>query len=293
MTCWRLLLVSVCVLQIKLCDITVTASATDQLPSCRPGAFIQNEQCATCPSHHYCKGGRETPSLCPSNSFDYYTGNTTNIDDCACDAGFFRTDDADTIAIALSQHGLSLQDSRMLWCVLCPVGYLCDAPRRRASSQTLVTKCPALGTTRAPGASLLSDCTCMPGSYNDSIRTNLTFPCVTCLENHYCVGQNIRPSSCAPKTISSAGATSSAGCICLPPLVMLPTFNADFRYDCVVQSAAAFTDSGMTVGMQHESYDMFGMEANVLYSTYAAAPAAPCVLIETGKNMYFSRFGMI
>jgi len=74
---------------------------------------------------------------------------------------------------------------------------------------------------------------------------------------------------------------------------MLPTFNADFRYDCVVQSAAAFTDSGMTVGMQHESYDMFGMQANVLYSTYAAAPAAPCVLIETGKNMYFSRFGMI
>lgn len=284
MTCSRHLLVGVCVLQIVLLNTRVTASNVAPSSSCRPGTFTQNEQCVMCPSRHYCKGAREAPSLCPSNSFDYISGNTTNIDDCACDTGFFRTDDADTLAIALSKNGIGLHDSRMLWCILCPVGYLCNTPSHGTSSKTQVTKCPALGTTRAPGSSLLSDCTCAPGSYNNTISTNFAFPCVTCVENFFCVGHNARPSACPQKTISRAGATSSAGCICLPPLVKLPTFNADFRHDCVVQSAAAFTDSGMTLGMQHGSYDIFGMQADVLYDTHGVAPAAPCILIETGKN---------
>lgn len=282
MTYLRDLLTRTCVQLIFV--FTMAASTVGLSLSCHPGTYAHNGECALCPSLHYCKGAHAVPSSCPRNSFDFYPGNATNIDDCACNAGFFRTDNAGMLATAIAQGGVDVQDSRVLWCVLCPVGYLCSAPTNGVSSQTEVTECPALATTRLPGSFLLSDCICRAGSYNRTNSTNAMSSCATCVRNSYCLGQDTPPSACPPKTISSAGATSPAGCICLPPLVKLPTFNADFRHDCVVQSAAAFADSGTALDLHDGEYDIFGIQADALFNTYGMAPAAPCVSIETGKH---------
>jgi hypothetical protein len=63
---------------------------------------------------------------------------------------------------------------------------------------------------------------------------------------------------------------------------MLPTASPLFLYDCVVQSAAAFTDAGITRGLQTQQYNIFGIEAGGLFYNYAVAPAFACMMIQTG-----------
>ena len=263
--------------------------------TCRPGSYLTNATCLQCPVRHFCTGARAAPAVCPPNSFDLRARNSTNMNDCVCDTGFFRTDNDELLAVALAQNGLSLQDSRKTWCVLCPVGYLCNPPRNSSSTKTNVEKCPALGTTTVAGKSAAADCICRAGAYLNSMGANTSIIqgsalCTSCTKNHYCVGQSVAPSPCPGQTVSSSGASSLAGCFCLPPLVMLPTNSAEFLHRCVVQSAAAFTDSGVTVGMQHDKFDLFGIEADTLYNTFAVAPLIPCALIETGSRPQHPHF---
>jgi len=263
--------------------------------TCVPGSYVNNQACSPCPANHFCRGAQTAPVLCPPNAFDSRPTNSSNIDDCACKAGFFRTDNADLLALSLAQNGVTLQESRKIWCVLCPVGYLCNPPSNSSSSKTRVDTCPALSTTRVAGSSVASDCICRAGAYLIANGTNISTGqslalCAACTKNHYCTGQAMPPSPCPRETVSSSAASSLAGCACLPPLVMLPTHSADFLYDCVVQSSAAFADSGVLVGMQQEKYDLFGMEATELYNMHAVAPLVPCIQIETGSVLLRNLF---
>jgi len=247
--------------------------------ACSSGQYNVAGVCTTCPARHYCRGDHAPATPCPANSFDFRAGTSSTLDDCACDAGYFRTDNTETLALALAQNGVSLQDSRRLWCVLCPVGHLCHTLQDSAGPRTRVQKCPALATTQTMGSSVSADCVCRPGSY-----VNSSSSCVACTNNHYCTGGSVAPSVCPRQTVSSRGATSLAGCTCLPPLVMLPTISPLFLYDCVVQSAAAFTDAGITRGLQTQQYNIFGIEASGLFDTYAVPSASVCMMIETGVS---------
>jgi len=268
-----------------LFQLLVLLSARDRLclasTECPAGSYFEDELCLSCPSRHFCKGGGEPPSMCPANSFDFHATDSTKLDDCACDAGYFRTDNTVALALALAQNGLTLRDSRVLWCVQCPIGHFCNTMPDSTSPRTHVEKCPAMSTTLTAGASVADECLCMPGSYAEHANSS---SCVECMKKHFCLGQSIPPTVCPQKTVSNRGATSVAGCICLPPLVMLPTASPLFLYDCVVQSATAFTDVGVTQDLQTQQYDIFGMEAGNLYETYAVAPSTQCTLIETGVN---------
>ena len=245
--------------------------------ACNSGQHDVGGVCTACPARHFCRGDDAPAAPCPANSFDFRAGESRSLDDCACDAGYFRTDNAEVLALALAQNGVTLQDSRRLWCIKCPVGYHCHTLRGSAGPQTQVQRCPALATTQSVGSLSPTDCVCTPGSYANSSSS-----CAACTKNHYCTGGSVPPIVCPLKTVSGTRATSVAGCTCLPPLVMLPTDGRLLSYDCVVQSAAASTDAGITQGLQAQQYDIFGLEAGMLFDTFAVPLAGGCTMIHTG-----------
>ena len=258
--------------RVGVCGNTIT---------CGSGQYNVAGECTMCPARHYCRGDGAPAAQCPANSFDFHAGTSSTLDDCACDAGYFRTDNTETLALALAQNGVSLHDSRRLWCVLCPVGYLCHTLQDGTGPRTRVQECPALATTQGVGSFASADCVCRPGSYANSSSS-----CIVCSKNHYCTGGTVPPSACPRQTVSSRGATSLAGCTCLPPLVMLPTVSPLFLFDCVQQSAAAFTDAGITHGLQTQQYNIFGIEASGLFANYAVASGSVCMMIQTGVSKF-------
>jgi len=256
---------------------------------CDAGSFIENNRCLVCPARHFCKGAHAEPSACPANSYDLNTTRRASMDDCVCDAGFFRTDNVVALALALVQNIVQLHDSRKLWCVLCPIGYIClrvsEQPTNRTSIPALVQKCPEMATTLAPGAWSGEQCVCAPGAYalaDPRHNSSILSLCKPCERHFYCRGHAFEPSACPPHTVSSSRATSIAGCICLPPYVMLPTLSPDFLYNCVPQSMAAYNEMDVTRAMQQEQYNIISMEASLFQSMYASLPSTSCLSIETG-----------
>ena len=202
------------------------------------------------------------------------------MDDCVCIDGYFRADDRETLDVAIAQNPMLFQDTRRLWCVPCPIGFYC-----KTLSMPLVYKCPAMTSTLSFGAKQLSQCQCVTGTYAESLEpqrtlTNTTLVCVACMKDHYCKGGSFAAIPCPYRTISSVGATSIDSCVCLPPLIMLPTQGADFSYDCVERSMVTHADSSGGLAMQ--SYNIFAVDARELYETYATLSSNVCLSIETG-----------
>ena len=259
---------------------------------CDAGTFIQNNRCLVCPTRHFCRGAHTEPSACPPNSHDRSTTHRASMDDCVCEAGFFRTDNTPALALALAQNIVQLQDSRKLWCVLCPIGYICPGVltqrTNRSSMEILVQKCPEMATALAPGARSDEQCVCTPGAYipADSHRNSSILPiCQPCSRQFYCRGYDFEPRACPLHTVSSSRAKSIAGCICLPPYVMLPTSSHDFLNNCVLQSMSGYNDMDVTRTIQTQHYNIISMEASLFQSAQSSLPSTSCLSIETGLWM--------
>ena len=219
------------------------------------------------------------------------------MDDCVGEAGFFRTDNAPALALALAQNIVQLQDSLKLLCVLCPIGYICPGVSTRPTNQTLmatlVQKCPEMATTLAPGARSIEQCVCAPGAYalaDPHHNSSIVSLCRPCRRHFYCRGYAFEPLACPLNTVSNSRATSIAGCICFPPYVMLPTSSQDFLYNCVLQSMAGYNDMDVTRTMQQEQYNIISMEASLFQRAYASLPSTRCLSIATGLWMSTQMF---
>ena len=265
------------------------ASQTPPFCLCDPGSFLVDNVCTACPSDHFCRGAYEFPSKCPMNSKDGRVSPSTVMDDCVCNAGYFRSDNTEAITLALAQNIILLEHAMTLWCVSCPIGFVCSTtPILGNYSQAVakIEKCHDMSTTSQAGSSSTSQCICKAGSYAHSsiqnVSTMNTTRCTACDKNYYCHGQSFAKRACPKNTFSIAKATSIDSCICLPPFMVLPAMGVDFSNNCVLQNMVAYTDTSIVQTMQQNQYDIFGVEATVLHDTYAELPATQCLSIETG-----------
>ena len=257
------------------------ASVAPPFCLCPASSFLgPDRQCVPCVENHVCAGAFSSPVRCPAATKVVGTGEGRSMDDCLCIDGYFRADDRETLDVAIAQNTMLFSDTRRLWCVPCPIGFYC-----KTLSVPLVYKCPAKTSTLLFGAKQLSQCQCVAGTYAESLEqqhtpTNTTLVCMPCRKDHYCKGGSFAGIPCPHRTISSVGATSIDSCVCLPPLVMLPTQSADFSYDCVERSMV--THAGSSGGLAMESYNIFAVDARELYKTYATVSSTVCLSIETG-----------
>ena len=267
---------------------------------CDPGFVLDGNTCAPCPVDFFCSGGFSMASQCPINTFDRgIVAARTSISSCECNPGFFRADDVNTLKIALAQNILSsLEHSNRLWCILCPMGYWCN-PRdgmtdlSQNQPHTDVQKCASLSSTRFPGAHSPNQCVCVNGAYtvqNLETSDNMTTPdlCVSCLSNHYCTTHTTVPTACPRKTVSNRGSTSVTDCVCLPPMTMIPATVEDVAYDCVMTTnSLSHMDASSYVDTLQ--YDMYTIQADMLYSLYDTAENTKCVSIHNGEFALDSR----
>ena len=207
------------------------------------------------------------------------------MDDCVCNAGFFRTDNTGALALALAQDIVALEHASTLWCVSCPIGFLCSLTLPAANESHAVAhvdKCTEMTTTLQPGSSDPSQCVCTPGAY--AHRESNSTTCVACEKDFYCAGGAAVKLACPTHTVSTSKAVSMRNCICLPPFIILPTTGVTFANDCVLQTMAAYTDNSLVQTMQHNHYDIFTVQATMLHDTYATLPSTPCLSIVTGEK---------
>ena len=180
---------------------------------------------------------------------------------------------------------------------MCPVGHWCnpredptDIPQNQA--HTNVQKCPSLSSTRLPGAHTQTQCVCVVGAYavpdlEPTENTTTPVRCDSCLQNHYCTTQDTVPTACPRKTVSNRGSTSVNDCVCLPPMTMLPATDEDIIYDCVMTSdSLSHMEASVYVDTQH--YDMYSIQADMLYSIYDTAQNSNCVSIHNGQFAFES-----
>ena len=266
----------------EVCDVcTPNASLAPPFCLCYAGSFLGPAmQCVPCAENHVCTGAFSSPVRCPATTLLVRAGEGRSMDDCVCGDGHFRADDRETLDVAIAQNTMLFGDTRRLWCVPCPVGFFC-----KTLSTPVVSRCPAMTSTLSFGATQLSQCQCVAGTFAQSSEpapspANGTLVCVACHKDHYCRGGLLPRVPCPYRTISRDGATSIDSCVCLPPRIMLPTQGADFSYDCVERSMVTHADSSW--GFATESYSIFAVNAHELYQTYATLSQTPCLSIETG-----------
>jgi hypothetical protein len=269
---------------VKACDTCVpNASLVPPFCLCYAGSFSGPDmQCMPCTENHVCTGAFHSPMRCPASTRVVRVGEGRSMNDCVCTDGYFRADDRPTLDIAIAQNPILSGNVRQLWCVPCPIGFYC-----KTVSTLQVHQCPAMTSTVSFGATQVSQCQCVAGTFARSSEleppfANASLVCVPCNKNHYCMGGRFPRKACPYRTISSVGATSIDACICLPPLIMLPTQSVDFSYDCVERSMMVHTDSSDGFGAEMQAYNMFTVDARELYKTYATTSQTVCLSIETG-----------
>jgi len=266
----------------QVCNVcAANASLAPPFCLCAAGSFLGPDmQCVPCVENYVCTGAYSSPVMCPAATKGLHAGEGRSMDDCVCMDGYFRADNREALDMVIAQNPMWLQDTRRLWCVPCPIGFYC-----KTLSTSVVNKCPASTSTLSFGATQLSQCQCVAGTFAESSEqggalANTALACIVCKEDHYCRGGLFAGIPCPYQMISSVGATSIDKCVCLPPLIMLPAHSDDFSYDCVGPSMVTHADS--SGGLTMESYNIFTVDALELYQTYATVLQTVCQSIETG-----------
>jgi len=142
----------------RLCRLLLIVSLSNWLGRCAgqitpAHAFdkvYDGMQCQPCDNTSFCSGGARLE--CPTNSmttFSNENGSPSDIDDCVCLAGFRRDNDT---------------------CTLGPAG-------AHYFQQGLALPCPQHKITYASGASLESQCLCVPGYFTSDHTNSACEPC--------------------------------------------------------------------------------------------------------------------